>query len=143
MSSQLFICPKCGCPDLLGEKQDSTIITSLKDRKVSCPNCKWEGTLNQAGGIFTKEKAYDLKQVMNLLLHVTAKHASGPISQALEFIGLLDKDDVEGRNVVMRAALEGTIREAFAAAAEHAAKSGKTFDFADTNIAQQSEDKVS
>lgn len=143
MSSQLFICPKCGCPDLLGEKTDSAIITSLKDRKVSCPNCKWEGTLNQAGGIFTQEKVFDLKQVMNLLLHVTAKHASGPISQALIFIGLLDKDDTEGMNVVMRAALEGMIRDAFAAAAEYAAMKGKTFDFANTDISKSAEDKLS
>lgn len=135
MSTQLFICPKCGCPDLL-VKKGSVIITG-KDRKASCPNCKWKGTLAEAGAIFTKEKVFDLKQVLNLLLHVTTKHAAGPLAQALEFIGLIEKDDVEARNVVMKAALEGLIRDAFVAASEHAAKTGKTFDFAGTDVSKQ------
>lgn len=122
MASQIYICRQCGCPDLVTEK--TSLVIEAKDRKAACPNCKWEGPLSEAAGIYTKDKVYDTKEVVNLLLHVTTKHAAGPIAQALEFIGLLEKGDDEGRNVIMRAALEGLIRESFVAAAEHAAKKG-------------------
>lgn len=122
MASQIYICAKCGCPDLLMEK--SSIVVAAKDRKVSCPNCKWEGSLLETAGIVTTEKLYDTKAVLNLLIYVTTRHAAGPIAQALTFIGLLEKDDQEGIDVVMRAATEGLVREAFMAAAAHAATKG-------------------
>lgn len=119
MSGQLYICPTCGCPDLEAEKV--SIIVSAKERKVSCPNCKWEGALSEAAGVLTSENVYDTKAVLNLLLFTTTKHAAGPIAQALIFIGLLEQDDQPGLDKVMRAAVEGLIRESFMAAAEHAA----------------------
>lgn len=119
MSNQIYICPACGCPDLEAEK--SSIIVPAKERKVSCPNCKWEGPLSDTAGVLTSENVYDTKAVLNLLLFTTTKHAAGPIAQALIFIGLLEKDDQEGLNKIMRAAVEGLIRESFVAAAEHAA----------------------
>lgn len=122
MANQLYICRQCGCPDLVMPK--GSLILEAKDCVVACPNCKWEGPLTEAAGIYTKEKVFDLKSVMNLLLHVTTKHASGPLIQAFEFIGLLEKDDIEGRNKVMRAALEGLIRDSFVAASEHAESKG-------------------
>lgn len=121
MTTQLYICKQCGCPDLM-EPQKSAIVLEAKHRKVSCPNCKWEGPLSEAAGIYTTEKVYDTKEVLNLLLYVTTKHAAGPIAQALEFIGMIEKDDAEGRNIIMRAALEGLIRDSFVAASEHSAE---------------------
>lgn len=117
MATQLYICKHCGCPDL--EMPKSTIVVDAKDREVFCPNCKWRGPLTETAGIYTSEKVYDTKAVLNLLLYVTTKHAAGPIAQALEFIGMIEKDDQEGRDVIMRAALEGLIRESFVAAAVH------------------------
>ncbi len=121
MAEQLYICPQCGCPDLV-EPQKSPIILPAERRKVYCPNCKWEGKLAESAGILTTEHIYDTKAVLNLLLYTTTKHAAGPIAQALIFVGLLEKDDQEGLNKVMRAAVEGLIRETFVAAAEHAAQ---------------------
>ncbi len=117
MATQLYICKHCGCPDL--EMPKTTIVVDAKDREVSCPNCQWKGPLSETAGIYTSEKVYDTKAVLNLLLFVTTKHAAGPIAQALEFIGMIEKDDQEGRDVIMRAALEGLIRESFVAAAVH------------------------
>jgi len=122
MDQQVYICSKCGCPDL--EMSKSSIIVSADQKKVRCPNCKWEGTLSETTGILTTEKIFDVKAVLNLLLFVTTKHAAGPIAQALVFIGLIEKGDQEGIDSVMRAATEGIIEKAFMAAAEHAAKKG-------------------
>jgi hypothetical protein len=122
MDQQIYICAKCGCPDL--EMSKSSIIVSADQKKVRCPNCKWEGVLSETAGILTTEKIFDTKAVLNLLLFVTTKHAAGPIAQALVFIGLIEKDDQEGIDIVMRAATEGIIEKAFMAAAEHAAKKG-------------------
>lgn len=128
MSSQLggattlYICPTCGCPDLMVTK--SALALAPKDRKAICPNCKWEGTLAEAGGIATTEKVFDTKTILNLLLYVTTKHAAGPISQAFIFFGLVEKGDQVGLDKIMRAATEGLIEKAFMAAAEHAATKG-------------------
>lgn len=120
MSTQIYICPQCGCPDLEGEK--AAIIVVARDRKIACPNCKWEGSLADAAGVLTSEKVYDTKAVLDLLLYVTTKHASGPLAQAFVFIGLLEPGDQDGMNKVMRAAVEGLVRESFLAAATHAAE---------------------
>lgn len=116
--AQIYICPECGCPDL--ETPKVVIITSAKEKKAHCPNCGWEGSLADAAGILTTEHVYDTKAVLDLLLYTTMKHAAGPIAQALIFVGLLEKDDQLGMNVVMRAAIEGLVRDTFAAAAAHA-----------------------
>lgn len=137
MSSQLYICRQCGCPDLVAEK--TNLVVEAKNRHAACPNCKWEGPLSEAAGIYTKNKVYDTKAVVNLLLFVTTKHAAGPIAQALEFIGLLEKDDQEGRDIVMRSALEGLIRESFVAAAEHSAKKGMEKHGAEQVVEQKDE----
>lgn len=122
MSTQIYICPRCGCPDLEAEK--SSIIVPAKERVVSCPNCKWEGTLAETTGILTSEEVFDSKAVANFLLYVVAKHAAGPLAQAFVYIGLLEAGDQEGTDKVMRAAFEGLIREALTAAAVHSAQKG-------------------
>ena len=121
MSTQIYICPTCGCPDI-GEPQKSAVILPASARKVYCPNCKWDGSLADAAGVLTSEKVYDTKAVLDLLLYVTTKHASGPLAQAFVFIGLLEADDQAGLDKVMRAAVEGLVRESFLAAATHAAE---------------------
>lgn len=122
MGQQIYICAKCGCPDL--EMSTSSVVVSADQKKVRCPNCKWQGVMSETAGILTTEKIFDTKAVLNLLLYVTTKHAAGPIAQALVFIGLIEKDDQEGLDAVMRAATEGIIEKSFMAAAEHAAKKG-------------------
>jgi hypothetical protein len=116
--AQIYICPECGCPDL--ETPKVLVIVSAKEKKAHCPNCKWEGSLADAAGILTTENVYDTKAVLDLLLYTTMKHAAGPIAQALIFVGLLDQGDQLGMNVVMRAAIEGLVKETFEAAAAHA-----------------------
>lgn len=129
MSAQaLYICPQCGCPDLVEPKR-SAIVLPAKDRNVHCPNCKWEGALSQAAGIATTERVYDSRAVLNLLLFVVTKHAAGPVAQALAFIGVLDPTDQEGLDHIMREATTGMIERAFVAAAEVAAKKGQPMAF--------------
>ena len=120
MAAQIYVCPQCGCPDLEGE--ESSLILSPTERKVSCPNCKWSGPLSDAAGILTSEKVYDTKAVVDLLIYVTTKYASGPLAQTFIMVGLLEQGDQEGMDKVMRAAMEGLIKESFAAAAAHAAE---------------------
>lgn len=126
MTHQIYICPQCGCPDLEAEK--ALIVVAAKDRKVSCPNCKWEGALSDAAGVLSSEKVYDTKAVLNLLLFITSKYAAGPLAQGLVYIGLLEQGDQEGLDKVMRAAVAGLIQEAFLAAAAHAAEKEKLKD---------------
>ncbi len=123
MATAIYICPQCGCPDLVEPKR-SAIVLPAKDRNVHCPNCKWEGSLDQAAGIATTERVYDSRAVLNLLLYVVTKHATGPVAQALVFIGLLDPKDQDGLDHIMREATAGMIERAFVAAAEVAAKAG-------------------
>lgn len=125
-ATTLYICPTCGCPDLM-QKQSSLVIPA-KERDAKCPNCDWKGKLSEAAGIATTEKVFDTKTVLNLLLYVVSKHAAGPIAQAFQFFGLIDKGDQAGLDKIMRAATEGLIERAFMAAAEHAASKGNLAD---------------
>lgn len=118
----LYICPTCGCPDLM--QKESMLALPAKERDAKCPNCNWAGKLSEAAGIATTEKVFDTKTVLNLLLYVVTKHAAGPIAQAFQFFGLIEKDDQVGLDKIMRAATEGLIEKAFMAAAEHAASKG-------------------
>lgn len=124
MATAIYVCPACGCPDLM-EPKASVLTLSAKERKVHCPNCKWEGMLADAAGIATTERVYDTRAVLNLLLFVVTKNAAGPVAQALRYIGLLEEGDQEGLDYIMREATAGMIERAFVAAAEHAAKKGK------------------
>lgn len=119
MSNHAYICPRCGCPDLIGAKV--TLVVDPKDLKVSCPNCKWSGTHAERVAVVSSENVYNTEAVFNMLLFVTLKHAAGPLAQAFEHIGLLEAGDQEGRDAVMRAAIEGLIEKSFVAAASHAA----------------------
>lgn len=120
MAGQLYLCPVCGCPDIEAEK--TSLVLPAKERAVHCPNCKWTGMLSDAAGLLTTENVYDSTAILNLLLYTTMKHAAGPIAQALIFVGLLERNDQAGIDLVMRAAVEGLVREAFSAAAAHAAE---------------------
>lgn len=122
-ATTLYICPTCGCPDLMIAK--SSLLVAAKERRTECPNCKWAGTLAEASGIATTEKIYDTQTILNLLLYTVTKHAAGPIAQAFQFFGLLEKDDKEGLDHIMREATAGLIEKAFMAAAENAAKRGQ------------------
>lgn len=120
MAAQIYVCPQCGCPDLEGEQ--TRILLSPAEHEIQCPNCKWKGVLADAAGILTSEKIYDTKAVVDLLIYVTTKYASGPLAQTFVMVGLLEQGDQEGMDKVMRAAMEGLIKESFAAAAAHAAE---------------------
>lgn len=118
-ATAIYICPQCGCPDI--EISQSALALPASQRPVRCPNCGWKAMLSDAAGIATTEKVFDTKAVLNLLLYVVTKHAAGPVSQALQFIGLIQQGDQEGLDKVMRAATAGMVEQAFMAAAEHAA----------------------
>lgn len=118
MSSAIYICPTCGCPDLV--TPESTLILSPDVKIANCPNCGWEGTLRSAAGILTSENVYDTKAIAQLLFHVTAKHAAGPLAQALQLIGLLDVSDQEGLDKIMRSVCGAMVEAAFTAAGERA-----------------------
>jgi hypothetical protein len=122
MTTQIYICPKCGCPDL--EEPQRGIALSATERTVKCPNCNWGGTLSEAAGILTTEKVYDTQAVADLLMYTTLKHAAGPLAQALLYVGLLEKGDQDGLDKVMRATVEAVVRESLMAAATHAAEKG-------------------
>jgi DNA-directed RNA polymerase subunit RPC12/RpoP len=117
-ASALYICPTCGCPDLM--MPESSLVLSAKDRQAKCPNCGWSGTLREAAGILTSEKVYDTKAIAQLLFHVAAKHAAGPLAQALALIGLLDPKDQEGLDKVMRDVCAAVVEAAFTSASERA-----------------------
>lgn len=122
-ASTLYICPTCGCPDLMTKSSALSLPAKLRD--AQCPNCNWTGKLSEAAGIATTEKVYDTKTILNLLLYVVTKHAAGPIAQAFQFFGLVEKDDQAGLDHIMREATSGLIEKAFMAAAENAAKKGQ------------------
>lgn len=119
-ATTIYVCSACGCPDI--EIAKSELNIPAKERKARCPNCKWEGTLAECAGIATTEKVFNTKTVLDLLIFVVTKHAAGPVAQVLQYIGLVEKDDQEGLNKVMREATAGLVERALLAAAEHAAE---------------------
>jgi hypothetical protein len=100
---------------------ESALVLTAEQREASCPNCGWKGSLKSAAGILTTEKVYNTQAIALLLFHVTAKHAAGPLAQALAFVGLVDVKDQEGLDKIMRATCASMVEAAFTAAAEHAA----------------------
>jgi DNA-directed RNA polymerase subunit RPC12/RpoP len=131
-ATTLYICPTCGCPDLMTKSSALALPAAMRD--AQCPNCNWTGKLSEAAGIATTEKVYDTKTILNLLLYVVTKHAAGPIAQAFQFFGLVEKGDQAGLDHIMREATSGLIEKAFMAAAENAAKKGQLAETAEKNF---------
>jgi hypothetical protein len=125
MSAAIYICPVCGCPDLM--MPESSLVLSAELRSATCPNCNWKGSIKEASGILTTEKVYDIKAIGRLLFHVTAKHAAGPLAQALALIGLLDPHDQEGLDKIMRDVCAAMVQAAFTSAGEHAVEQNKKY----------------
>lgn len=119
MTTQIHICPQCGCPDLKYGDEGSVIL-SAQSRAVECPNCGWSGALSDSAAILTTEKVYDLKAVSDILIYTVTKYAGGPLAQTLMLIGLLRRDDQEGLDKILRATLGAMVEAAFTAAAERA-----------------------
>jgi len=118
VSAAIYICPTCGCPDLV--TPESNLVLAADQRNTSCPNCGWKGTLKETMGILTSERVYDTKAIAQLLFFVAAKHAAGPLAQALALIGLLDPKDQVGLDKIMRAVSGAVVEAAFTAAGERA-----------------------
>lgn len=118
-ATAIYICPVCGCPDVV--RAEKSIFTPASDLSAKCPACKWEGRVSDLVALVTTERVYDTKAVLSALIFVANKHAAGPIAQALQLFGLVDKGDQDGLDHIMRAATEGLVTQAFMAAAEHAA----------------------
>ena len=104
-------CPDCGSLDLV----TSEVIVA-ESKEVRCPNCSWTGPAAKTVGVASSEDFWTIERVGAVLLRVMAKHAAGPLCQVFEFVGLLEKDDQAGRDVVMQAATAGCITAAFEAA---------------------------
>lgn len=83
MAEARYFCPDCGSVDL--------IITGEVVKNVECPNCGWKGPINETLGLATTEKIWDIERIGSVMLRTMAVHAAGPLVQALEFIGLLQK----------------------------------------------------
>ena len=111
----LYICAQCGCPDLESAKEGGELL-ALGEAQVRCPSCGWEGPMKETRALLTTEKVYDSEAVLNCLMHVAFKHAAAPIAFTLRDIGMIS-DHPDDLNAVMRAAMEGLVRESFLAAA--------------------------
>lgn len=121
-ATAIYICPQCGCPDVLVE--DKALITNNTSTKAQCPGCGWTGVARELVTLATTERVFDSKAVLSSLIYVANKHAAGPVAQALQLFGFIEKDDAEGLDTVMKAATEGLVTAAFMAAAERATQQG-------------------
>lgn len=107
------------------------------DFPASCPLCGWAGPASNTLGTITSESFWTSDRVLGTLLNTAIRTASGPMVQALEFMGLLPKilqeptaevpaDRLklhntlaqECRDRVMRASLEALIVRALEEASE-------------------------
>jgi len=119
-----YFCPECGGMEL-AVTTPSTVVDKdglQASNSAVCQLCGWEGTLKDTLGAVSSEEFYDIEKVGNILLRVVTKHASGPLCQALELVGIIRPGDEEGRAKVLRAAFEGCITGSFEAAAGHYAE---------------------
>ena len=107
-------CPDCGSIDV--EIKRSAVVQP--DAPAKCPNCMWEGTASQTIGVGSTQGFWDIERVGAVLLRVISNHGAGPMCQVFEFVGLIEKDDQEARDHIMRAASAACIQAAFEAAHE-------------------------
>lgn len=80
MTTQQQFCPKC-----------AYIGVIVANGRAECPLCQWKGEARETLGAITTETFWDEKKVGDLMLVVLARHAAGPLIQALEHIGLLPR----------------------------------------------------
>lgn len=122
-----YFCPECGGPEVHvgGSKEELEarvkIAASLRGLDARCQLCGWSGKVEDMLGHASSEGFYTIEKIANILLMVTAKHAAGPLCQALEMVGLIEKDDQEGKEKVIKAVTEAMVTSAFQTAADHTA----------------------
>jgi hypothetical protein len=127
MPTQQQFCPKCAYIGVIVSKG-----------LAECPLCSWKGEARETLGAITTETFWDEKRVGDLLINVLARHAAGPLVQALEHVGLLPKmiktenpadalvwnrEAQKARDETMRAVMEAAITSAF----NEAVKQNKLF----------------
>ena len=118
MAEAKYFCPECASPEL---RVKGTILEIKLRKKLAgldclCELCGWKGKVEELIGAVSQEGFYDIEKVSSILLGVTAKHAAGPLCQALELVGLIEKEDSEGRNHIMRNVSAAMITAAFQSA---------------------------
>ena len=118
MAEAKYFCPNCASPELRvkGTKMEIKLRNSLKGLDAHCELCGWAGKVEDLVGAVSQEEFYDIEKVSSILIGVCSRHAAGPLCQALELIGLLEKDDQEGRNHVMRNISAAMVAAAFQSA---------------------------
>jgi hypothetical protein len=108
-------CPDCGSIDVEVRPE---IIMQGGGPGARCPNCEWNGKASETVGVASSEGFWDIQRVGEVLLRVIAAHGAGPMCQVFEFVGLIEKDDQEARDRIMRAASAACIQAAFGEAQE-------------------------
>lgn len=137
MPDARHFCPECGSIDIVVDKVSVVSADEAGHSTATCPNCSWSGSLSDSVGAVTSDQFWDAEKIGEVLLRVIATNASGPLIQALEFVGLLPKDAEHGgnrewatycqdsRDHVMRQVFEVAVVAAFTAAGEVAQKGEK------------------
>lgn len=123
MPTERYFCPQCGSPEVRvrGTTTEIKLRNKLRGLDALCELCPWEGKVEELAGFISRDEFYDIEKISAILIGVTSKHAAGPLCQALELIGLIEKDDQPGRNHVMRNVSAAMITAAFQSAASWAA----------------------
>lgn len=134
MATAKHACPICGSIDVVLESE--LVVTG--DRTAYCPLCDWRGLARETVGFATTEVVWDIERISMVALRIVTKHATGPLMQFWEFIGLTpkmipitrevtgprrrkaeahNKKVEEARSEIMRATLAATLEAAFLATA--------------------------
>lgn len=118
MAEARHFCPKCG--------SISVIIHGLAgpdgSKQAECPDCGWTGSAADTIGAVSSEKMHDIEDLGEELLQVAAGHAAGPLIRVLEKRGLVEEDDAQGKDYILKVVLEAVVTSVFTAAAENYAR---------------------
>lgn len=91
------------CPQCTSLEVEFGVIAQEADggRPAKCLLCGWEGMERDIPAAAVAKDFWDIEKVGHVLLIVFAKHGVGPLVQALEYVGLVDPDDVEGKEEIL------------------------------------------
>lgn len=82
-------CPDCGTLDFISEGS-SLVLDASGDTTgtLTCVNCSWTGRAADTIILATTERVFGVEEISGILVRIVAKHAAGPLIQALEFTGV-------------------------------------------------------
>lgn len=107
-------CPTCTCLEITF----SELAEGSGGRAAKCELCGWSGNEQDLVLVSSAEDFWDIERVGQVLLQVFTKHAIGPLIQALEHIGMVETEDIEGKEIIAKKTMEGALVALFDAAQE-------------------------